>query len=195
MIAVLNTRIANAASVLNSLDRIGYSALLTQDPHKITKSSRVILPGVGSASALMDHLKSFEISDCLKSLTQPVLGICLGMQALYDFSEEGWVDCLGIFSGRVVKLNPPGNLPIPHMGWNQVNHCQTSRLLKGIPDHSYFYFVHSFQVPEGPETTAFTEYGNKIPAVIESSHWFGTQFHPERSGSWGEKLLKNFLDL
>lgn len=201
MITVLNTGLANAASVLYAIERLGYSATLTDDPDQIQQSSRVILPGVGTASALMKHLQSHELNECLNSLTQPVLGICLGMQAFYEFSEEGGVNCLGIFPGQVKKITPvpnttlPQPLPIPHMGWNQVIPTKNSLLLKGIPNESHFYFVHSFRVPLGSETVAFTEYGEEIPAVIESSHWFGTQFHPERSGKIGEKVLRNFLTL
>lgn len=195
MIAVLDTGFANAASVLYAIERIGHHSLLTRDPEQILKSSRVILPGLGTASALMSALHAQELKNCLQSLTQPVLGICLGMQSLYEFSEEGNVKCLEIFKGSVKKIIPRENMAIPHMGWNQVNRSQESLLLKEIPNDSYFYFVHSYQVPEGKETVAFTEYGTQIPAVIESSHWFGTQFHPERSGTLGEKLIKNFLNL
>jgi glutamine amidotransferase len=195
MIAVLNTRLANAASVLNAIGNLGYSAVLTQDPDQIAKSSRLILPGVGTAAALMNHIHSHELKECLTQINQPVLGICLGMQVLYQFSEEGNVDCLGIFEGSVKGIKPGLKLPVPHMGWNRVLDIRDSKLLKGIPNGSYFYFVHSFRVPDGPETSAIAEYGEDIPALVESSHWFGTQFHPERSGSLGERLLLNFLNL
>jgi len=194
MIAVLNTRIANASSVLYALENLGYSAKLSQDPEELTRASRVILPGVGTASALMEHIKNGELKQCLLELKVPVLGICLGMQALYDFSEEGNVDCLGVFGGSVKKFVPRVPLPIPHMGWNQVNSLGQSALLRGIPDGTYFYFVHSFVAPFGSETRAETEYGGRVPAVVEGGNWFGTQFHPERSGKAGEVLLKNFLE-
>ena len=203
MIAVLDTGIANAASVLYAIERIGYAAVLTDDPEKLLKSSHVILPGVGTASALLRRLQSQELKACIRDLTQPVLGICLGMQVLYDFSEEGNTSCLGVFNGSVRRLNPSGNsfekqsgnLPVPHMGWNQVKSVRDSQLLKGVPEESYFYFVHSFCAPIQTETVAITEYGENVAAVVESDQWFGTQFHPERSGLMGEKVIKNFLSL
>jgi glutamine amidotransferase len=193
MIAVLNTRIANVSSVLSAMERIGSPVKLTQDPDEITQSDRVILPGVGTAAALMDHIHTLELEECLRQLTQPVLGICLGMQALFQFSAEGNSQCLGIFPGRVSKIQKTHNLPIPHMGWNQVTQTRESLLMKGIPDGTYFYFVHSYRVPDSPVIRAISQYGESIPSIIESNNWMGTQFHPERSGKMGEILLKNFL--
>jgi len=195
MISVLDTGLANSGSVINSIRRLGYSAQLTQDPDTLIKSPRVILPGVGSALALMDWIHASELKDCLKNLTQPVLGICLGMQILYASSAEGDVSCLGIFPGRICRIQSEVNLPIPHMGWNQVLSISPCKLLRGIPENSYFYFVHSFRAPQGDETKAICQYGEQIPAVIEAGSWFGTQFHPERSGTMGEMIIRNFLDL
>ena len=195
MIGVLDTQIANASSVLYSLERLGFSAQMTQDPDTLSKCSHVILPGVGTAKALMSRIQSLEIRNCLLELKQPTLGICLGMQALYTFSEEGGVDCLGIFSGKVSQIQAPAGFSIPHMGWNQVKPCRDSRLLNGIEKDASFYFVHSFCVPSGSETSAYTDHGVSIPAVVERGNWFGTQFHPERSGVVGERLLLNFLNL
>ena len=194
MISVLDTQIANAASVLNAIERIGLSAELTSEPDKIQKSSHIIFPGVGTANAMMDRVRDAELANCLRELTQAVLGICLGMQILYEFSEEGNVPCLGLFPGTVRRLSTQ-NLAIPHMGWNRVTLTGPSLLMKGLADDSYFYFVHSFQAPTGPETKAFSEYGTRIPAVMERGNWFGTQFHPERSGPMGEQVLRNFLAL
>ncbi len=195
MIAVLNTGVANASSVLYAIERIGYSPLLTEDPEVIAKSSRLILPGVGTAGALMKKIQALELQECLTHYSQPILGICLGMQAFYESSDESNVVCLGFFPGKVKRIHPSKNMSLPHMGWNQTTSLRESRLLKGIDSSSYFYFVHSFQVPRGPETVALTEYGDSIPSVIESKNHFGTQFHPEKSGEVGEVLLNNFLNL
>jgi imidazole glycerol-phosphate synthase subunit HisH len=195
MIAVLNTGVANAASVLYAFERMGYTAVLTQDPDEISKSSRLILPGVGTAGALMGRIQSLEIKESLLKFKEPVLGICLGMQAMYEFSDESKVSCLGVFKGKIKKLKVPPGFSSPHMGWNQVSASGECQLLNGIQSSTYFYFVHSFRAPQGPETRAVTEYGEQIPSVVESSNWFGTQFHPERSGAAGEALLRNFLKL
>jgi glutamine amidotransferase len=117
------------------------------------------------------------------------------MQLLYRHSQEGNVDCLGVLEGSVRRLAPAGKLPIPHMGWNRVRTQGTSRLLEGIRDGSHFYFVHSFRAPDGAEVKAVAEYGERVPAVIESGNWFGTQFHPERSGRAGELVLRNFIEM
>ena len=195
MITILNTGVANISSVLYALERIGFAATVTDQPDLISKSSHVILPGVGTASALIANLKSRKLESCLKNLKQPVLGICLGMQVMYEHSEEGNADCLGIFKGSVQRLHPTGHLPVPHMGWNQVKIERPSQLFNGIPDKSHFYYVHSYRAPVQSEVSATSDYGEIIPAAVEHSNWFGTQFHPERSGEVGEKLLRNFLAL
>ena len=192
MIALVNTGVANVSSVLYALERIGAKVRLTSDAQEIANSERVILPGVGTAMASMANLRAQGLDRGVAQLTQPVLGICLGMQLVYQHSLEGSVDCLGVFPGVVRKMEPAGRLPIPHIGWNQVT-SKSSRLLKNIPDGTYFYFVHSFQVPDGPEVKAWADYGGPIPAIVESGNWFGTQFHPERSGAAGEQVLRNFL--
>lgn len=198
MITVLDTGLANASSVIYALDRIGVKSHLSRDPDFVTKSSRVIIPGVGTANALMCLLNSSELGETIKKLKQPVLGICLGMQAFYEFSDEGGVKCLGLLKGRVTRLQPEGNLPIPHMGWNRVvgvasSSLSQSILFKGIAADSHFYFVHSYRAPSANETVALTNHGETIPAAIEFQNWFGTQFHPERSGEVGERVLRNFL--
>ncbi len=203
MICVLDTGLANSMSVLCALERVldckglrpVLTPVLTNDPSDLVRASRIIIPGVGTAAALMSTIHKLEIQDCLRSLTQPVLGICLGMQAFYDNSEEGDASCLGIFSGKVTRIKKTQDLPIPHMGWNQVSQIGSSQLLKNIPLDTYFYFVHSYRVPMGFETKAVTRYGEPIPAAIENSNWFGTQFHPERSGKYGEIVLRNFLEV
>jgi glutamine amidotransferase len=195
MIALINTGVANVASVLYALERLGTKATVTSDPEVILNSSHVILPGVGTANACMDNLKRAGIAQALPTLKVPVMGICLGMQLLYAHSDEGDADCLGIFKGTVQKLVPEGKLPVPHMGWNQVKLIAPSILLRGIKDETNFYFVHSFHVPAGAAITAVSNYGQVVPAVVEKDNWFGTQFHPERSGKDGEQILRNFLSL
>lgn len=193
MITVLNTGVANIASVIYALERLGVNAQVSDDAQTIIESSHVIFPGVGTANACLDHLKSKNLTQVLKALTQPVLGICLGMQIMYEHSEEGDVAGLGIFKGTVKRITPAEALPVPHMGWNQVQSEGKSRLLKGIAENSHFYYVHSFKAPVGPEMIASSQYGGLIPAMVERGNWFGAQFHPERSGTAGEQLLRNFL--
>ena len=201
MITILNTGVANIASVLYALERLGVAPRVTDQPEVILKSERVIIPGVGTAAASMQNLKNKNLDSCVRSLTQPVLGICLGMQILYSQSVEsqnGVVDCIGILPGTITRLTPKNSLPVPHMGWNQVQTLKPSRLLKGIQDGSNFYFVHSYRAPfsspkNESEVVAITHYGEEVPAVIEFKNFFGAQFHPEKSGIVGEQLLKNFL--
>jgi glutamine amidotransferase len=200
MIAIVNTGVANIASVLYALERLGEKAIVSDSPEQISKSDRVIIPGVGTAAASMVTLKKYKLDECVRQLTQPVLGICLGMQILYSHSQEsinGLVACIGVLPGTIQKLAPQPALPVPHMGWNQVKTIRDSRLLKNIPNASNFYYVHSFRAPTianaSSEIVAISDYAETIPAVIEYKNYFGTQFHPERSGAVGEQLLKNFL--
>lgn len=194
MIAILDTGIANLSSVAFACERLGRAYVITSDAEQLNKASHVIFPGVGTAKAFMKGVKENEILECLKTLTQPVLGICLGMQVLYEWSEEGEQNTLGILPGQVRRLEADA-LPVPHMGWNRVLFNVDSLLLKGIEPNSFFYFVHSFVVPDSRKISAWTEYGERIPSVVESGSWFGTQFHPERSGEIGQNLLSNFLQL
>lgn len=194
-VSVLDTGVANVASVLYSLERIGCKGGLTSDPDVLKNSSHVILPGVGTATALFARLHALELIECLRGLTQPVLGICLGMQALYAYSEEGEISCLSILNGRVRRLAPVGGQTVPHMGWNQVHRVADSRLLKDLPESSNFYFVHSYGAEVDTAAVAVTDHGGQFAAVVESANWFGTQFHPERSGAMGERLLSNFLKI
>lgn len=190
MIAIVDTGGANLASVVNALNRLQQKAELTQDPDLLKRASHVILPGVGAGRDAMERVRKADLIEAVRELKQPVLGICLGMQLLFDSSEEGNVDCLGIIPGRVRKL---AQLVVPHMGWNQVE--GTGPLYKGLAENSYFYFVHSFVVPEGPWVTGRFDYGGKFTASIEKDNFFGVQFHPERSAGAGHELLRNFLCL
>jgi len=195
MIVIVDSGGANLNSVIFALARLGVSAKLTVDRDEIKSASHVILPGVGAAKEAMFRLSSLNLCDTLCSLSQPVLGICLGMQLLYDHSVEGDVACLGIIKGCVEKLPLQEGITIPHMGWNTVNIVQQVSLLKNIADSSYFYFVHSYFAPVNDAACAVTNHGIKFAAVCRHNNFYGTQFHPERSGEAGAKILKNFLEM
>lgn len=195
MIAVLNTGGANLASVVNALERLEKTSQLTTDPEIISKASHVILPGVGAAQAAMQYLYEADLIQLITGLKQPVLGICLGMQILYDHSEEGDVKCLGKIPSRVRRFNFDGGLPVPHMGWNTIEPSERNLLLKGIDPNSYVYFVHSYRGDLGPWTTAITKYGEEFPSMVQQDNFFGVQFHPERSGMVGATILENFVQL
>lgn len=197
MIAIVDTGGANIASVKNALARLNYESELTADPKKIEQATHVILPGVGAAGAAMERIHRNGLFQALKELKRPTLGICLGMQILFERSTEGDVQCLGIFDGTVQKLVPEVSLTVPHMGWNRVNsiESESSKLLFGIPQGTHFYFVHSYVAPRAATLRGVFEYGGSFPALVEKENFFGVQFHPERSGVWGERLLTNFLNL
>ncbi len=192
MIAIVDSGGANLSSVLFAFERLGIPAQLSSDPDTIASSAKVLLPGVGAAAAAMDTLKRNELSACLRQLKQPVLGICLGMQLLYDRSEEGDALCLGIIPGVVARLNASPGRSIPHMGWNRVTPRRDCALLDG---EEFFYFVHSYAAPMGAAVCAVAEHGVEIPAVVQRENWFGAQFHPERSAAAGQRFLKRFVEL
>jgi glutamine amidotransferase len=196
MIAIIQGGGANLASVQFALDRLGKKSTITTDPTIIQSASHVILPGVASAEPVMNALKKLKLIELIKNLTQPVLGICLGMQLLYEFSEEGNVDCLGILPGKITRLTQYPGLPVPHMGWNQVDFSEReSPLFREIPNHSDVYFVHSFARVLDSYTIANTTYGQTFSAAMRIRNFWGVQFHPERSGKIGELILKNFVSL
>ena len=196
MIAIVDTGGANIASVKNALDRLGRPSELTSDPDLITRASHVLLPGVGAAGDSMEKLRRLELIDCLKRLSQPTLGICLGMQILFAASEEDEALCLGILPGKVRRIPNRQGLAVPHMGWNGIElKKRTSPILKDIPQRNFFYFVHSFVAPPGDWVSASFDYGGEYPAMIESGNFFGAQFHPEKSGAIGSRILRNFLAL
>jgi len=195
MIAIIDSGGANIASVVFALKRLGKPACLTSDKKIICSASHVILPGVGAAANAMRKLIEFDLITTIPALTQPVLGICLGMQLLYEYSAEGNVVCLGIFSGKVEKIPLQNNLVIPHMGWNTLNLINQSCLTRNIPEKSYMYFVHSYIAPVTKQTCAFTQYGKDFSAITQNKNFYATQFHPERSGEMGAKLLQNFVEL
>ena len=197
MLAVVDSGVANLASVMAALHRLGVEAEVTDKAGKIRAASRVILPGVGAAAAAMAQLDARTLTDVLRGLTQPVFGICLGMQLLFSHSEEGGgQECLGILHANVTQLRSGLDMPVPHMGWNQIKRQNTeSALLRGIEDGSFVYFVHSYAAPVGDYTLASCDYSDPFTAVAGYKNFFGCQFHPERSGVVGQNILKNFLEM
>ena len=196
MIVIIDGCGTNIASVQFALERLGKKSLLTSDVTAIKSASHIIIPGVNTAKQAMDQLKKIQLVDVISQLQKPVLGICSGMQILYEFSYENNVNCLGIFPGEIIKLPQSSELPIPHMGWNQLQiSSKSSPLLKNIQDGSYVYYVHSFAAPLNKNTIAATKYGQVFSAIVQNKNFYGVQFHPERSGKVGETILKNFLEL
>ena len=193
MIAIIDGVGCNINSVKYALDRLGRDAVLTKDPEIIKRASHVILPGVGSAGRGMQSLQAMGLVPVIKQLRQPVLGICLGMQLLFNRSLEDDVNCLGILEGDVTPF-AKRLLPLPHMGWNQLQWSQSSALSVAVPDGSYCYFVHSFKVPVNTTTQATANYIENFAAIVQHDNFYGMQFHPERSGTVGQRLLKNFLN-
>jgi imidazole glycerol-phosphate synthase subunit HisH len=186
---------ANLASLQFAFERLGAKTHVSADPAEITSASRVILPGVGSAADAMSRLRKSGVADLLPSLTQPVLGICLGMQLLFERSEEGDTDCLGILPDKVKRLQAAQGRPVPHMGWNQLSPVREDPILEGIAADDYVYFVHSFAVPVSDLTIASADYGISLAAIVRRGNFWGTQFHPERSAQTGARVLANFLRL
>jgi len=193
MIAIIDSGGANIASVTHALKRLGKEAVLTADANVIRQAERVILPGVGAARAAMEQLNSAGLVEVIRDLKQPVLGICLGMQLLFSHSEEGDVDMLNIIDGAVRHFDAKDDMPIPHMGWNNTIRVSYHPLMKNIDEESYFYFVHSFYAPINDKTIGVCGYANEFTAVVAKDNFMGCQFHPERSGDEGTKILSNFL--
>jgi len=186
---------ANLASLQFALERLGAQVPLTEDPERIRAASHVILPGVGAAAPGMARLAAAGLVELVPTLTQPVLGICLGMQLLFARSEEEDTPCLGVIAADVARLPASPDLPVPQMGWNEIEAVSESALLTGVPQGAYAYFVHSYAAPPGDYTRAVTVYGRPFSAVVEQSNFFGTQFHPERSSLVGSRILDNFLKI
>ena len=186
---------ANLASLQFAFERLGAKTEVSADATAIRSAPRVILPGVGSAGDAMARLRRNHVADLLPTLTQPVLGICLGMQLLFQSSEEGDTECLGILPTSVRRLQPKDGQPVPHMGWNQLELVHEDPLLKGIASNDYVYFVHSFAAPVSDVTLASADYGAALSAIVRRGNFWGTQFHPERSARVGARVLANFLRL
>ncbi|MBT0587482.1 imidazole glycerol phosphate synthase subunit HisH [Alteromonas oceanisediminis] len=196
-IVIVNTGCANIASVKFAFDRLGVDVDVSDNPEIITRADKVILPGVGSANAAMASIHAKGLAPTLRDLTQPVLGVCLGMQLMVSWSAESTSlrkECLDLIPGAVERLEAIGKR-LPHMGWNTVTPTHQNDLFKGIDAGSYFYFVHSFAVKPFANTLATCEYGSTFSAAIQRDNFFGAQFHPERSGPAGAKLLNNFVSL
>ena len=186
---------ANLASLQFALERLGARATVTSDARAIAAAATVILPGVGSAADAMQRLRRSGLAGLIPTLRQPVLGICLGMQLLFERSAEGATECLGVLPGTVRRLEATRHRPVPHMGWNQLAELRTDPLLAGIESAEYFYFVHSYAVPACAATLAEVHYGEALSAVVRRDNFWGAQFHPERSAAAGARLLGNFLEL
>ena len=186
---------ANLASLQFALERLGARAAVSADARAIASAARVILPGVGSAADAMQRLRRSGLAELLPTLRQPVLGICLGMQLLFERSAEGTTECLGLLPGAVQRLEAAPGRPVPHMGWNQLTGARPDPLLAGIDPDQWFYFVHSYAVPASAVTLARVDYGAALSAVVRRDNFWGAQFHPERSAAAGARLLGNFLNL
>jgi glutamine amidotransferase len=196
MIAVVDSGVANLASVMAALQRLGGDAIVTSNADALAAADRVIFPGVGAAAAAMARLTETGLSTVLRNLTQPVLGICLGMQLLFSGSDEsGGVASLGVFDGIVRRLPAGPHITVPHMGWNTLKIDSAHPLLAGVEDGAFVYFVHSYAAAVGEHTLASCEHGTRFSAVVGQNNFFGCQFHPERSGAVGGKILQNFLAL
>lgn len=191
---VIDTGAGNLGAVLAAFARLDASVTLTQDPAIVGAAKRVVLPGVGAAGPVMQSLRAAGLIDGLRAGTAPLLGICVGMQLLFERSEEGDVATLGLLPGVVRALQPSPGVRIPHMGWNRLQRRAESPLLDGIDDDAQAYFVHSFGVDgTHPDCIAACEHGQSIAAIVQHGHRAGVQFHPERSAEAGARLLRNFL--
>lgn len=192
MVAIIDYNAGNITSVKNALDRLGYESMLTSRHEEIMSADKVIFPGVGHANSAIIYLKNNGLDKIIKSLVQPTLGICLGLQLMCQNTEEGNVECLGIFDTNV-KLFPPYDI-VPHMGWNNISELSTP-LFKDIKEDDSFYFIHSYFAGVCKYTIALCNYITPFSAAIRKDNFYATQFHPEKSGDVGDKILKNFLEL
>lgn len=194
-VAIVKYNAGNIYSVIHALKRLGVEPLLTDDPALLACADKVLFPGQGEASNAMQYLRQHKLYEVIRGLRQPLLGICIGQQLLCSHSEEGDVDCLGIFDTTVHRFQPARHEDkVPHMGWNTLRDTR-SLLFKGFTGEEYVYFVHSYYVPLCPETAATTDYILPFSAAMQRDNFYATQFHPEKSGSIGERILKNFLEL
>jgi glutamine amidotransferase len=194
-LAIIDSGGANIGSVMHALKRLGTEPVFTADEETIRKADRVVLPGVGAAGAAMSRLEALGLPGCIRELKQPVLGICLGMQLLFEKSDEDDTQCLGIIPGTLKKMNPSDGIRVPHMGWNTTTAVNPDPLISGLPEKPWFYFVHSYCAPIGPATVATCLHGESFAAIVRHENFCGAQFHPERSARGGARLLANFLEM
>ncbi|CAM3210078.1 imidazole glycerol phosphate synthase subunit HisH [Moritella viscosa] len=193
-VVIIDTGCANLSSVRFAVERLGYTVTISREPDVLRNADKLFLPGVGTAQEAMKNLADRELIELVKSLTQPVLGICLGMQLLAEFSAEDDVVTLGLISGTIDSM-PNKGVRLPHMGWNQIIPQQGHPLFKDIPSGSYFYFVHSYALAVGSDTIATCTHGAPFTAAVHRDNFYGVQFHPERSSKAGAQLIKNFLEM
>lgn len=192
-IAIVKYNAGNVASVQNALTRLGAESVITDDAEVLRRSDKVIFPGVGEASTAMQFLRDAKLDSAIKDLEQPVLGICLGMQLLCSHSDENDTKCLGIVPNNVRRFKS-GDLKIPHTGWNTISDLKAP-LFAGVDDASYVYFVHGYYVEPSENTAAACDYGGRFAAAMQHKNFYAVQFHAEKSGAVGEKILENFLNL
>lgn len=190
-LAIVDLDYGNIASIRHAFARLGVDAEVTADPDALRVAERIVLPGVGAAGHAMARLRERDLVETVRTIEQPALGICLGMQLLFDASEEADTECLGLVPGKVTKIAPADVRPVPHMGWSALS--VTDETI-GLADGDYVYFAHSFACPDGEATVARADYGQPIPAAIRHRNWWGAQFHPERSGVAGARYLQAFLE-
>lgn len=195
MIVIIDSGGANIASVQFALERLGAQSVLTRDAAEIAAADRVLLPGVGAAPVAMKALDDAQLIEPIRQLRQPVLGICLGMQLLFGRSFEGDTDLLGILDGSCQEFSSSKVRSVPHMGWNRLHPTTTHPLMAGLDDISHVYFVHSYYVPVNNTTIATCNYGQDFTAIAAKDNFLGCQFHPERSGQVGARILQNFLEM
>jgi imidazole glycerol-phosphate synthase subunit HisH len=192
-LAIIKYNAGNIQSVLYALERIGREALVTDDPAAIREADKVIFPGVGEASTAMDYLRERGLDAVIRGLSQPVLGICLGMQLMCSYSEENNTECLGIFEEKVRRFPADAGVKVPQIGWNNV-YALRSPLFEGVTEGSYCYFVHGYYAALGAHTIAKTDYAGPYSSGLHRGNFYGVQFHPEKSAVVGERILRNFID-
>ena len=194
-VAILKYNAGNVFSVDCALRRLGVEPIVTDNVEQLRRADKVVFPGVGQASSAMAYLRSRHLDELIRSLTQPVIGICIGQQLLCRNSEEGNTECIGVFDTSVKRFSEAPGVKVPEMGWNTIKPLVDNPLLKGIDENSYVYYVHSYYVPVCDDTIAVTDYSLPFSAAMNKDNFYATQFHPEKSGGVGELILKNFLIL
>ena len=194
-VAILKYNAGNVFSVDCALRRLGVEPIVTDNVEQLRRAHKVVFPGVGEASSAMAYLRRRHLDELIRSLTQPVIGICIGQQLLCRNSEEGNTECIGVFDTSVKRFSEAPGVKVPEMGWNTIKPLVDNPLLKGIDENSYVYYVHSYYVPVCDDTIAVTDYSLPFSAAMNKDNFYATQFHPEKSGGVGELILKNFLIL